>query len=75
MTTINDARVAKRLLLDKLSKPSWLVGLGLTKINGTYALKVIGLLGLEEASYKLPEEINGVGVMYEESGPVRKRQS
>ena len=69
---MNEAREAKRLLIEKLGSPAWLIGVGITKHDDQPAVKVIGRLALEKSKGLVPRSINGVRVVYEHSGPVRK---
>lgn len=69
---MKEATEAKRILLKKLGKPAWLVGVGIAKKDDEYAVKVIGRLDSPPPVKVLPRKVNGVHVVYEHSGPVKK---
>jgi hypothetical protein len=69
---MDEAREAKRLLLKRLGKPTWLIGVGIAKFDDKPAVKVIGKLDTDQSKSLVPRSINGVRVIYEHSGPVRK---
>lgn len=70
--TLPQAKAAKRVALDRLKGFSSVVGVGLTKEDGEYALK-INLSQPDEPGLRLPAEIDGVSVHVEVVGPIRAR--
>ena len=71
-TSIEQARKVK----SKASEAAWaqasVVGVGLTKVGGSYAVKV-NLREPVPKSAQLPSQIDGVRVLYEVVGPISRR--
>lgn len=69
--SIEDARVAKTEAKRRLARESGVVGIGLTKLQGRYAVKV----NVEKAiSTVLPARLGDVAVVVEVVGKILKRQ-
>lgn len=71
-TTLEAARAAKPRALAAFSPLADVVGIGITRIGDTYALKV-NLATEPEPSAKLPTTIEGVPVRVEVVGTIRKQ--
>lgn len=71
-TSIEDARRAKPKATRAAKTCAAVVGVGLTKIGGSYAVKV-NLREAAPAAAKLPRTIDGVRVLYEVVGPIARR--
>jgi hypothetical protein len=69
--TLEAARAAKDAAKRKFARRSGVVGIGLTRQGGGYALKVN--LGEGATAARLPKDVNGVPVVVAVVGPVRKR--
>ena len=69
--TLEEARAAKDAAKRKLARRSGIVGIGLTRQGGGYALKVN--LGEGATAARLPKDVNGVPVVVATVGAVRKR--
>jgi len=70
--TLDQARAAKRRVIELLSGSGQVVGIGITRVDGTYAVKV----NLGEAlpgDVRVPAEIDGVRVRIEVVGTIRRR--
>ena len=70
--TLEKARAAKRTAARLLETVETVVGVGITRLDGEYAVKV-NLSGPVEPGTKLPTEIDGVAVRIEVTGPIRAR--
>jgi hypothetical protein len=70
--TVDEARAAKKRALDVFKRLAPVVGIGITKIDGGYGVKV-NVRGKSKATVTLPETINGVPVRVEVVGAIRKR--
>jgi hypothetical protein len=70
--SIEEARRAKSKAIEAAQSQAEVVGVGLTKIDGSYAVKV-NLREAAPASAKLPSTIDGVRVLYEVVGPITRR--
>ena len=71
LATLAAARSAKDEARRKLAKIKEIVGVGLTRRGGGYAVKVN--LGKSVDTAKLPHDLNGVPLVFEVVGKVRKR--
>ena len=71
-TSIEEARRAKPKAAQAAKACAAVVGVGLTKIGASYALKV-NLREAAPADARLPRTVDGVRVLYEVVGPIRRR--
>ena len=69
-STLEQARAAKGHVRDVIGQLADLAGVGITRMDGGYAVKV-NLTGPPRA--KLPSEVDGVPLRVEVVGPIRKR--
>lgn len=69
---LHRARAMKQRTLEALSARAKVVGVGITKLEGGYGLKV-NLEELPPADTPLPDNIEGVPVRFEVVGKIRKR--
>lgn len=72
-TTLEKARAAKTRALDVFRREATVVGVGITRIDGGYGVKV-NLQSPPGPGAKLPESIDDVPVRVEVVGQIRKRQ-
>ena len=70
--TVEEARAAKKRAMDVFKGLGTVVGVGITKIDGGYAVKV-NLREKPKARAAMPETIDGVPVRVEVVGAIRKR--
>ncbi len=70
--TVDEARAAKKRAMDVFKRLAPVVGIGITKIDGGYGVKV-NLRGKPKANVMLPDAVDGVPVRVEVVGPIRKR--
>jgi hypothetical protein len=70
--TLDEARAAKRTALRLLDAVDNVVGVGITRSGGEYAVK-INLSGPVGPGVELPTDIDGVPVRVEITGPLRAR--
>ena len=70
--TLDRVRVAKEAALRRFTKLGKVVGVGITRVRGEYAVKV-NLSEPVQPGVELPTEIDGVPVRVEITGPVRAR--
>lgn len=70
-STINQARSAKIKLTDATRTVSGVVGVGITKIGASYAVKIN--LQSKQPIHHLPSEIDGVPVVYDVTGTISSR--
>jgi hypothetical protein len=71
-TTLEQARAAKPLAYEEFRRKATVVGVGITRIDGGYGVKV-NLEALPALSTELPESIEGVPVRVEVVGKIQKR--
>ncbi|HPO12560.1 MAG TPA: hypothetical protein PLI09_03875 [Candidatus Hydrogenedentes bacterium] len=71
-SSIDDARAAKAHVVDLLRTTPGLTGVGITRIDKGYGVKV-NLTAAPTKRLKLPDQINGVPIRFEVTGPLRKR--
>ena len=71
-TTLDEARAAKARALAAFSEKASVVGVGITRIDGGYGVKV-NLGEPPPSDAELPESINGVPVRVEVVGTIRKQ--
>jgi hypothetical protein len=69
--TLDEARVAKARALELFARFASVVGVGITRIDGGYGVKV-NLREQPAAGVILPESVDGVPVRIEVVGPIRK---
>ena len=69
--TLEAARAAKDAAKRKLARRTGVVGIGVTRQGGGYAVKVN--LGQGATAARLPKDFNGVPVVVAVVGSVRKR--
>jgi len=69
--SLDHVRAAKKTLQQRLRQVPTVNGVGITKVDGSYALKVNLTDGTRQA--QVPSEINGVAVHSEVVGPLRPR--
>jgi hypothetical protein len=70
--TLEQARAAKAAALRRCEKLDTVVGVGLTRVGGDYAVKINLRAPLPQGT-ELPADIDGVPIVVEVVGPVRKR--
>lgn len=70
--TLKKAQAAKQAALARLRSVDEVVGVGITRVGGEYAVKV-NLREPVELGTKLPASIDGVPVCVEVTGPIRAR--
>jgi hypothetical protein len=70
--TLGEAQAAKRAALRRFETLGKVVGVGITRVAGEYAVKV-NLSEPVEAGTTLPTEIDGVPVHVEVTGSIRAR--
>jgi len=70
--TLEKAQAAKRTALRLLETVDSVVGVGITRLDGEYAVKV-NLSGPVTPGTELPTEIDGVAVRVEVTGAIRAR--
>lgn len=70
--TVDEARAAKKRAMDVFKRLAPVVGIGITKIDGGYGVKV-NLRDKPKVKGTLPETIDGVPVRVEVVGAIRKR--
>ena len=70
--TLEKARAAKQSALRHLRSRDDVVGVGITRVSGKYAVKV-NLSEEPEPGTELPDEIDGVPVRVEVTGTIRAR--
>jgi hypothetical protein len=68
-TTLDQARAAKEALRARLAGQTAVVGIGITRVGEDYAVKV----NLETATVTVPERVDGVRVVTEVVGSIRKQ--
>lgn len=71
--TLEEARAARRTALRLVETVDRVVGVGITRLGGEYAVK-INLSGPLASGVELPTEIDGVPVQIEVTGPLRARE-
>lgn len=71
-TSIEQARRVKPKATEAVKSCAAVVGVGLTKIDGSYAIKV-NLREEAPPAAALPATIDGVRVLYEVIGPIEHR--
>ena len=69
---LDKAQAAKRSALRRFEKFGKVTGVGITRVNGEYALKV-NLSEPVEPGTELPTDIDGVPVRVEVTGTIRTR--
>jgi len=74
LSTLEAARAAKQQAHKIFAPLGRVVGVGITRINGVYGLK-INLQQPPGAGVVLPSEVNGVPVRVEVVGPLLKREA
>jgi len=70
--TLDKARAAKGSAIKVFGRLVDVVGVGITRIDGRYALKV-NVRAAPLPGVKLPRRVRGVPVRVEVVGPIRKR--
>lgn len=70
--TLERAQAAKSVALRRFKDVAHVVGVGITRVGGEYAVK-INLSEPVDPDVELPTEIDGVAVRVELTGPVRPR--
>jgi hypothetical protein len=70
--TLDRVRAAKETALRRFTKLGKVVGVGITRVRGEYAVKV-NLSEPVQPGVELPTEIDGVPVRVEITGPIRAR--
>jgi hypothetical protein len=70
--TLERARAAKRAALREFGRIGHVVGVGITRIEGEYAVK-INLREPLDPNTQLPTEIDGVAIRIEITGSIRRR--
>ena len=71
-TPLDKAQAAKRSALRRFEKLGKVTGVGITRVNGEYGLKV-NLSEPVEPGTELPTDIDGVPVRVEVTGTIRTR--
>jgi hypothetical protein len=70
--TLKRAQAAKKAALQQFERIGKVVGVGITRVAGDYAVKV-NLSEPIQPGVELPTEIDGVPVRVEVTGPIRAR--
>jgi len=70
--SVDEARAAKKRALTVFKELAPVVGVGITKVDGGYAVKV-NLRSKPKSNVSLPTDVDGVPVRVEIVGPIRKR--
>lgn len=70
--TLKRAQAAKKAAARKFERIGKVVGVGITRVAGDYAVKV-NLSEPVQPGVELPTEIDGVPVRVEVTGPIRAR--
>ena len=70
--SLDRAQAAKRAALKRFEKLGTVTGVGITRVEGEYAVKV-NLSGALDPSVELPADIDGVPVCVEVTGTIRPR--
>jgi hypothetical protein len=70
--TLEAARAAKQQALRVFEPLASVVGVGITRVDGGYGLKV-NLQQQPGTGVSLPSEVNGVPIRIEVVGPIKKR--
>jgi hypothetical protein len=70
--SLDQARAAKSAALDRFREIGTVTGVGVTRIDGDYAVKV-NLSESVRAGVEIPDEIDGVPVRVEVTGVIRPR--
>lgn len=70
--SIEQARIAKEGIANRLSESANVVGIGLTRVGDDYAVKV-NLREEPSAENPIPTEVDGVTIVCEVVGPLGKR--
>jgi hypothetical protein len=70
--TLERAQAAKRAARQRFRKLGTLVGIGITRVGGEYAVK-LNLSEPVEPGVKFPSDINGVPLRVEVTGTIRSR--
>ncbi|MBI4589923.1 MAG: hypothetical protein HY725_13895 [Candidatus Rokubacteria bacterium] len=70
--SLDDARAAKAKAMEIFGRLVVVVGVGITRIDGGYGIKV-NLREQPAPGVDLPQTVNGVPVRVEVVGPIRKR--
>jgi hypothetical protein len=70
--TLDQARAAKDEALKVFSRLGSVVGVGITRVGDSYAVKV-NLRDTPDQGAKLPRTVQGVPVRVDVVGPIRKR--
>lgn len=68
--TLDRARAAKRVALERFDKLGKVTGVGITRVAGEYAVKV-NLSEPVEPGIEIPADIDGVPVRVEVTGTIR----
>lgn len=71
-STLDKAQAAKRTAVQRFAKLGTLAGVGITRVDGRYAIKV-NLSKPPDVDFELPTEIDGVPIRVEITGTVRPR--
>jgi hypothetical protein len=70
--TLDEAQAAKKAALQRFERLGNVVGVGITRVNGEYAVKV-NLSEPVGPGVELPTDIDGVPVHVEVTGSIRAR--
>ena len=70
--TLDEAQAAKKAALQRFARLGNVVGVGITRVNGEYAVKV-NLREPVGPGVELPTDIDGVPVHVEVTGSIRVR--
>ena len=70
--SLHDARAAKEKVVEIFGRLGVVVGVGITRIDGGYGVKV-NLREQPAPGVELPPTVNGVPIRVEVTGPIRKR--
>ena len=71
--TLEEARAAKRLVAQSLAGRDGVLGIGITRVGGGYAVRV-NLSRQPAAVESIPTEVAGVPVRIEIVGEIRKQE-
>jgi hypothetical protein len=70
--TLDEARAAKSKALAAFSRNASVVGVGITRVDGGYGVKV-NLVEPPQPGAELPETVDGVPIRVEVVGTIRKQ--
>ena len=69
--SLEDARAVKAKLSDEIGNHPQVNGIGITRVDGGFGVKV-NLERGKRQDFSVPDEIDGVRIRFERVGPIRK---